>query len=291
MLGYCTLYSSYTVKGVEAMLSRKFFTISEFARLMGVSRQTLIYYDRIGLFKPIRTLDNGYRLYARSQINVISLISMLGEMGVPLREIKTIVDRISPDTAIEVLERQRHQAQEQLRRLSLLEEMIALRIEQIACGKRVAEGTVPPLSFVELGEDVPLYLGRALDCPWDEIPEDEIVDFYAQCEALGLPLIFSGGQMKRREDVLAGRTGIVSRMCFALKGPTGANAAIPRGRYAVGYARGGRESLDGAYAALRSFVEESGMRITGDAYEEYLIDELAESDPDRFVVRIMLRVG
>ncbi len=30
------------------------FSISEFAALMGVSRQTLIYYDRIGLFRPAR---------------------------------------------------------------------------------------------------------------------------------------------------------------------------------------------------------------------------------------------
>ena len=33
------------------------------------------------------------------------------------------------------------------------------------------------------------------------------------------------------------------------------------------------------------------MKIVGNAYEEYLIDELAEGDPDRFVMRVMIQVG
>jgi len=82
------------------MFLNNFFTISDFAKLMGISRQTLIYYDRIDLFKPIKVLDNQYRLYSRNQINVISLITMLSEMGVPLKEIKGIIDDISPDKAI-----------------------------------------------------------------------------------------------------------------------------------------------------------------------------------------------
>ena len=121
------------------MFTNNFFTISDFAKLMGISRQTLIYYDRIGLFKPIKTLKNGYRLYSQSQINIINLILMLSEMGVPLKEIKSIINRISPDTALKLLEKQRLEAQKQLRRLKMLEEMMTLRIEQITLGKTIAE--------------------------------------------------------------------------------------------------------------------------------------------------------
>ena len=271
------------------MFSYNFFAISEFAKLMGVSRQTLIYYDYIGLFKPVKTMDNGYRLYSRSQINVFSLISMLCEMGVPRKQIKTVVDRISPNAAIEVLEKQRLEAQEQLRRLKMLAEMIDLRILQIALGKEIAEKPAPPISFVEIKDAIPLYLGRTLNCSWLEISDDEIVDFYSKCEALGLPLIFSGGQMKTRENILAGRTEIISNMCFPMKDPTGANAAIPKGTYAVGYVRGNCENNGDTYAALRSFIDKSGMKIIGNAYEEYLIDELAESNPDKFVMKIMVQ--
>lgn len=272
------------------MFSNHFFTISDFAKLMGLSRQTLIYYDRIGLFRPIKTLDNGYRLYSRSQINVISLISMLSEMDVPLKEIKEIVDRISPDTAIEILRKQRNEAEEKLRRLRMLEEMIDLRIGQITLGKEAAAGPAPSFSTMELPEDIPLYLGEPINAPLQDIADDCIIRFYDRCEKLKFPLIFSGGQMKKREDILAGRTETVSNMCFALKDPAGANAVIPRGLYAVGYIRGDYESTDDSYGELLTYIEQQGLTVAGNAYEEYLLDELAESDPSRFVMRILLQV-
>lgn len=272
------------------MFSNHFFTISDFAKLMGLSRQTLIYYDRIGLFKPIKTLDNKYRLYSRSQINVISLISILSEMGVPLKEIKVIVDRISPDTAIEILRKQQNEAMEKLRRLRMLEKMIDLRIEQITLGKEAAAEPAPSFSIMELPEDIPLYLGEPINAPLQDIADDCIIRFYDQCERLNFPLIFSGGQMKSREDILAGRTGIVSNMCFALKDSAGANAVIPRGLYAVGYVRGDYGNTCHSYRELLAYVEQQGLTVAGNAYEEYLLDELAESDPNRFVMRILLQV-
>ena len=46
------------------------FTTGELARLHGVSKQTLIFYDKIGLFRPAYVdPDNGYRYYSASQID------------------------------------------------------------------------------------------------------------------------------------------------------------------------------------------------------------------------------
>ena len=272
------------------MIFENFFTISEFAKLMGVSRQTLIYYDRIGLFKPVKILENKYRVYSRSQVNLLSLITILTEMGVPLKEIKRIVDRISPDTAIQVLERQQKQAEEKLRKLNLLKDMMGLRIEQITLGKAVLEGKVPPLSIVEQREDIPLYLGERIDCTWRDMADDTVIDFYSKCEALELPLIFSGGQMKTKENILAGRTELISHMCFPLRCQAGANEVIPKGRYAVGYVHGDGENTGESYRELLTFIGEKGMEVVGNAYEEYLLDELTEGNPDHFVIKIMIQV-
>ncbi len=40
------------------------YAISEMASLFNVSRQTLIYYDKIGLFKPAVVNEKGYRFYS-----------------------------------------------------------------------------------------------------------------------------------------------------------------------------------------------------------------------------------
>ena len=40
---------------------KEFVSISDMAKLHNISRQTLIHYDKIGLFKPMHTDENGYR--------------------------------------------------------------------------------------------------------------------------------------------------------------------------------------------------------------------------------------
>lgn len=272
------------------MFSNNYFTISDFAKLMGISRQTLIYYDRIDLFKPIKTLDNRYRLYSRSQINIISLISMLGEMGVPLKEIKLIIDKISPDTAIDVLNKQQKKVQEDILKLKMLETMICLRLEQISLGKNVLQKNVPEFSVVELEKEIPLYLGETINCSWDEITDDMVIEFYSKCEKLGFPMIFSSGQMKSRENILSGKTEIISNMCFMLKDQGKANSAIPKGKYVITYTCGDYGINKDFYKKLLTYVNKNDMKIIGNAYEEYLIDELAESNSDRFVMKTMLQI-
>ena len=61
------------------------------ASLFNVSRQTLIYYDKIGLFKPAVVNEKGYRFYSPTQIPLMRLICMLRDLGLELDE----VDRLT----------------------------------------------------------------------------------------------------------------------------------------------------------------------------------------------------
>ena len=63
------------------------YAISEMASLFNVSRQTLIYYDKIGLFKPAVVNEKGYRFYLPTQIPLMRLICMLRDLGLELDEI------------------------------------------------------------------------------------------------------------------------------------------------------------------------------------------------------------
>lgn len=70
----------------------KLIKISEMASLHGVTRQTLILYDKNGLLKPMRVAENGYRYYSVDQIPRLRQICLLKEMGVPLAEIRLHLD-------------------------------------------------------------------------------------------------------------------------------------------------------------------------------------------------------
>ncbi len=66
----------------------KYYTTGEFARFFGIKKDTLFYYDRIGLFRPEGVGENGYRYYSDAQINPFSSLLSLREMDVPLAEIQ-----------------------------------------------------------------------------------------------------------------------------------------------------------------------------------------------------------
>lgn len=104
------------------------YTISEMANIFGVSRQTLIYYDKIGLFGPAEVNEKGYRFYSPTQIPLMRLICMLRDLGVDLDEItrltssydvaemaRKLQERVSElDGQITELEKERSSVQERL---------------------------------------------------------------------------------------------------------------------------------------------------------------------------------
>lgn len=85
----------------------EYLTVSQMAKLHHISRQTLIYYDHIGLFRPQITDDKGYRYYSYLQVNVLKEILFLKKLNLPLEVISKIVKDQDPQEAVEILKDQR----------------------------------------------------------------------------------------------------------------------------------------------------------------------------------------
>ena len=66
-------------------------TVNEVSKLTGVSIRTLQYYDKIGLLKPSRYTEAGYRLYDDVALGQLQQILLFKEMEFPLKEIKQIM--------------------------------------------------------------------------------------------------------------------------------------------------------------------------------------------------------
>lgn len=65
----------------------RYYKIGQFAKMMNVSIRTIHYYDQIGLLKPSKILDNGYRLYDQKDILKLQKILSLKYMGFSLEDI------------------------------------------------------------------------------------------------------------------------------------------------------------------------------------------------------------
>ncbi|MEF9922154.1 MAG: MerR family transcriptional regulator, partial [Anaerovoracaceae bacterium] len=65
--------------------------INEVAKLTGVTVRTLHYYDEIGLLKPSKVTDAGYRIYDEKAMETLQQILFFRELEFPLNEIKGIM--------------------------------------------------------------------------------------------------------------------------------------------------------------------------------------------------------
>ena len=64
-------------------------TVKEVSRLTGVSVRTLHHYDAIGLLKPTRVTEAGYRLYDGDALVRLHMILVYRELGLSLKEIES----------------------------------------------------------------------------------------------------------------------------------------------------------------------------------------------------------
>ena len=76
-------------------MTEKLMSVHEVAALTGITARTLHYYDEIGLLKPAKVTEAGYRMYDDAALGRLQNILLFRELEFPLKEIKAILD--SPD--------------------------------------------------------------------------------------------------------------------------------------------------------------------------------------------------
>ena len=67
-------------------------TVKEISKITGISIRTLRYYDEIGVLKPARVTEAGYRLYDEQELEKLQEILFYKELEIPLSDIKKIME-------------------------------------------------------------------------------------------------------------------------------------------------------------------------------------------------------
>ena len=142
-------------------------TISDFAAYCGTTRQTLQYYDRIGLLKPIKLGEQGYRYYHPLQSHEVRMIRSFQGSGSSLDEVKEILNFSSLDALDNWI--------------SVKQEAFAQELKRI---KREMEFLSRYRAFLKLARDNPLEVPTlfTFDHPirFHVISFDEPVELYSE---------------------------------------------------------------------------------------------------------------
>ncbi|VFQ43127.1 MerR family transcriptional regulator [Desulfoluna butyratoxydans] len=82
----------------------KTYTISQLGRAFGLSRSTLLYYDRIGLLRAPERTPAGYRVYTGAEYDRLARITMFRGAGMALSDVQAILDS-GQAPAVKILEK------------------------------------------------------------------------------------------------------------------------------------------------------------------------------------------
>lgn len=102
---------------MDESIHENLISISDMAKLHGLTRPTLLYYDSIGLFSPVFTASNGYRYYSRIQIPLLREICFLKALGVSLKEIQGHLNNRTPEAELELLAEQELKIEKEMQEL------------------------------------------------------------------------------------------------------------------------------------------------------------------------------
>ncbi len=105
-------------------------SITHLAKLRNVTAETLRYYDRIGLFKPVYVdPQTNYRYYSVLQYEKLGTIKELRQLGMTLKEIKEYFNNRSARKSLSMLKNKHNELKNKIENLKLLEKSISEKID------------------------------------------------------------------------------------------------------------------------------------------------------------------
>lgn len=103
------------LKGKGSFMEDELYTIGKMASIMGISIQTLRYYEKIGLVEPCYiSPESGYRFYNYDQFHKIDRIRYFQKLGMSLNDITEIYKSGNTNEIISHLKEQYQREQENL---------------------------------------------------------------------------------------------------------------------------------------------------------------------------------
>ena len=262
-----------------------YLSIQEFSKISGVESSTLRYWDEIGIFTPLkRSPENNYRYYSTAQLLALNFVTTLSELEIPLKTIAELRHERDPENFLELLEKQEHQMDMEMRRLRMRYSIIHARRELINLGMKVDESAISV---------VPQEEKSMIIWPRNEYNEgDTFLAPLASCIShtsdyhinLSFPVAGYYDNMESFAKAPACPDHFVSI------DPIG-TFTRKAGDYLVGYARGYYGEVGDLPDRMAAYAAENSLHISGPVFVMYLHEEISTKEPDQYLAQCSVAVS
>ncbi|WP_110954988.1 MerR family transcriptional regulator [Anaerosinus massiliensis] len=262
------------------------FTSGQICKIFGITKQTLLFYDKSDIIKP-KYIDesNGYRYYTLDQFDLLYLILSLRETGIPLGEIKNLLRQRTLDKTIIILENQIAAIQNKIENLQTAKNRLYKNLTQIEQIKKIKKHefiikAVPeqyllsmPVQYINGVPDYDLTLSIIT-----ERMTNQLIPFY-----------WDVGCIIERESFELGKEEMFVVLENSIEGEYVKRK--PAGNYLCTCHHGIYGTLDNTYEKLFEYVKLNNLRLIGDVYEKYIINNLTTEDEKSYITEITVAIG
>ncbi|HVI41089.1 MAG TPA: MerR family transcriptional regulator [Anaerovoracaceae bacterium] len=267
----------------------KYLTTGEFASLCGVKKDTIFYYDDIGILKPDYITENGYRYYSPKQVMVFEIITTLKAVGMSLKEIQKYSSKQNTKEFLDLLKEKKSELIETQRRLADTKKFVDNTIGIIETSLNVDLGEI----YMEQCDDEYIVITEtpSLDDMNDKSYWVQIEELTDYCNRNKLGNVFPIGEIVLKENFEQNNFRSDYYCSKPIRKSTGSNILLkPAGKYAVLYHRGSYKTLVDAYKKMKDYIENNNLMIKGNIYEQDQLYLFSNSNPNDYFMKISVAV-
>ncbi|WP_186579467.1 MerR family transcriptional regulator [Aquibacillus kalidii] len=261
-------------------------TTGQFAKLMGISKDTLFYYDKIGIFSPDIIASNGYRYYSIYQADVFYVITTLKELDMPLKEIRDYLAKRSPEQLILLLEKEAEALSTKINNLKKMEKVIR---EKIVVTKDAIESNTTKI-IVENREKELFVVTNSKPLTDDKNVYDSIYHHYDYLKAKHIVASGSGGWMISVKNILDEEITKYDYLYSRVTESYHANYRSNKGKYLVAYHNEDYSKIEQTYTRLVNYAKNNEMKLKGYFYEDILLDELSVKGFEKYLIKLSVEI-
>ncbi|MCY6960287.1 MerR family transcriptional regulator [Clostridium brassicae] len=267
---------------------KDYYKIGEISKIYGISRDSLMYYEKLGVLTPIRDL-NGYRLYTMNDIWKLNLIKELRTFNFSIKKIKEYINNRTVKTTQGMLKEEVSLIDRKLEELTHLKQNVLKRLENINYAENLTELSTIKVNYIK--ERKALKLNA-------QISSDEEIDYMMkklQKKHKDNFYLLGNTKVGAIYNLNSLKNGIYNEyqsvFCLLEDNKTNYDLLLQKGYYAsISYK--GNYSYNKQYlSSLFFFINKNKYKIISNPIEIYKIDVHETSLEEEFITEIQIPIS
>ena len=266
---------------------KDYYKIGEITKIYGIGRDSLMYYEDIGILKPFRD-KNGYRMYKLSDIWRLNLIKELRSLNFPMKKIKEYLDDRNIESTKEILNKEIILIDEKIEELLSYKQNIMKRLDTINDELRNLKLYEIDLVYINKRKSRELNANITKDEEFDFLIQKLQKDYENRFTILGNNNIGSSFCLDKIKQGIYNE--FKSVFCFLEDEEEIYNIIFNEGYYLTLTYKGKYKNNKHYINKMFKYIEEKGYKIISDPIEIYKIDIHETEDINEFITEIQIPV-